>query len=65
MSDSDTHTKTQSRPNLSTEPGRKGLAENSATETQPAPNISTEHQKEGDARSPNDTLDRGQTDAGG
>ena len=56
----ETHTQTQPRPNLSTEPGAKGLAENSATETQPAPNISTEHQKQGDARSPSDTLDRGQ-----
>jgi hypothetical protein len=59
MSD-DTQTKTQSRPNLSTEPGEKGLAPNSATQTQERPNLSTEHQREGDARSPSDTLDRGQ-----
>lgn len=56
----DTHAQTQPRPNLSTEPGAKGFAENGATETQPAPNISTE----GDARSPSDTLDRGQTGPG-
>ena len=56
----DTQTETQPRPNLSTEPGHKGKAPNSATDTQAAPNISTEHQKEGDARSPSDTLDRGQ-----
>lgn len=61
MSNTDAHIETQPRPNLSTEPGRKGVAENSATETQPAPNLSTEHQKEGDARSPSDTLDRGQS----
>ena len=64
MSD-DTHTETQPRPNLSTEPGEKGLAPNTKTETQPAPNISTEHQQEGDARSPSDTLDRGQHDTPG
>ncbi|SDA11002.1 hypothetical protein [Sphingomonas sp. NFR15] len=57
----DTHTETQPRPNLSTEPGEKKTADNAATETQPAPNLSTEHQKEGDARSPSDTLDRGQS----
>lgn len=56
----DTHNQTQPSPNLSTEPGEKGRAPNAATETQPAPNLSTEHQKEGDARSPSDTLDRGQ-----
>ncbi len=56
----DAHTQTQPNPNLSTEPGEKGLAPNSATQTQPSPNISTEHQEEGDARSPSDTLDRGQ-----
>ena len=57
---SDKHTRTQSRPNLSTEPGEKRIAPNSATRTQDRPNISTEHQREGDARSPSDTLDRGQ-----
>lgn len=56
----DTRTETQPRPNLSTEPGFKPHAENEKTETQPRPNISTEHQREGDARSPSDTLDRGQ-----
>ncbi len=56
----DTTNDTQSRPNVSTEPGEKGIAENSATSTQPRPNLSTEHQREGDARSPSDTLDRGQ-----
>ena len=56
----DSKTETQPRPNLSTEPGEKALAPNSATQTQPSPNISTEHQREGDARSPSDTLDRGQ-----
>jgi hypothetical protein len=56
----DTHTETQPSPNLSTEPGEKKPADNARTETQPAPNLSTEHQKEGDARSPSDTLDRGQ-----
>ncbi|HEV7290421.1 hypothetical protein [Sphingomonas sp.] len=61
----DTHTKTQSSPNQSTEPGEKGLAPNSETQTQPSPNISTENQKEGDARSPSDTLDRGQQTEGG
>lgn len=61
----DTSTKTQPRPNLSSEPGKKSLAPNTATETQPAPNISTEHQREGDARSPSDTLDRGQNDTSG
>lgn len=59
----DTTNDTQPRPNQSTEPGAKGMAENSATETQPRPNISTEHQMEGDARSPSDTLDRGQDEA--
>ncbi|QDX25082.1 DUF72 domain-containing protein [Sphingomonas suaedae] len=54
------HTDTQPRPNLSAEPGEKDLAPNSRTETQPRPNITTEHQQEGDARSPSDTLDRGQ-----
>jgi hypothetical protein len=58
----DEKTETQPRPNLSTEPGHKNLASNSATETQPHPNLSTEHQQEGDARSPSDTLDRGQGD---
>ena len=33
------------------------------TRTQPAPNISTEHQDKGDARRPNDTLDRGRKPA--
>lgn len=61
---SDEHTETQPRPNLSTEPGKKGRAPNSATQTQPRPNISTEHQREGDARSPSDTLDRGQEETG-
>jgi len=56
----DGHHETQSSPNLSTEPGKKGKSPNTSTETQPAPNLSTEHQKEGDARSPSDTLDRGQ-----
>lgn len=56
----DTHTETQSRPNLSTEPGRKHPDPAGGTETQPHPNLSTEHQQEGDARSPSDTLDRGQ-----
>jgi hypothetical protein len=56
----DTTNDTQPRPNVSTEPGEKGMADNSATSTQPSPNISTEHQREGDARSPSDTLDRGQ-----
>ena len=60
----DTHTGTQSRPNLSTEPGAKGTSPNSGTQTQPRPNVSTEHQKEGDARSPSDTLDRGQGSEG-
>lgn len=32
------------------------------TTTQPAPNISTEHQEKGDARRPNDTLDKAQSD---
>jgi len=54
---------TQPRPNLSTEPGAKGIAANSATETQENPNLSTEHQQQGDARSPSDTLDRGQSEA--
>jgi hypothetical protein len=54
---------TQSRPNLSSEPGDKsGLA--GGTQQQPAPNLSTEHQREGDARFPSDTLDRGQPDDG-
>ncbi|KQS04001.1 hypothetical protein ASG11_06835 [Sphingomonas sp. Leaf357] len=44
----------------SLQPAPKGLAENSQTTTQPSPELSTEHQKEGDARSPSDTLDRGQ-----
>lgn len=59
----DTHTETQPSPNLSTEPGKKGMAENAATKTHSTPNISTEHQMEGDARSPSDTLDRGQDHA--
>lgn len=54
------HTETQPNPNISTEPGDKAAAEKPGTETQPNPNLSTEHQKEGDARSPSDTLDRGQ-----
>lgn len=58
-------TETQPRPNISTEPGKKNLAQNSATQTQDRPNISTEHQREGDARSPSDTLDRGQDQAPG
>jgi hypothetical protein len=53
-------TETQPNPNISTEPGHKQVAPDTATQTQPAPNISTEHQKEGDARKPSDTLDRGQ-----
>lgn len=61
---SDNQTKTQPRPNLSTEPREKRVAPNSRTETQQRPNLSTEHQKEGDARSPSDTLDRGQDDRG-
>ena len=56
----DRHTDTQPRPNISTEPGTKVDAENSNASTQPSPNLSTEHQKQGDARSPSDTLDRGQ-----
>ena len=56
----DEHTETQASPNISTEPGKKGPTPDAGTETQPSPNISTEHQKEGDARSPSDTLDRGQ-----
>lgn len=59
----DTINETQPRPNQSTEPGQKGMAENSATTTQPRPNLSTEHQQQGDARSPSDTLDRGQDEA--
>lgn len=58
----DEQTETQPRPNLSTEPGAKDIAPNSRTETQGRPNLSTEHQEEGDARSPSDTLDRGQED---
>lgn len=54
------HTETQPSPNLSTEPDAKPTADRPATETQPSPNLSTEHQKDGDARSPSDTLDRGQ-----
>lgn len=61
----DERTETQPRPNLSTEPGEKGVAPNNRTPTQPAPNLSTEHQREGDARSPSDTLDRGQDTPGG
>jgi hypothetical protein len=60
---SDEQTETQPRPNLSTEPRHKDLASNSPTETQATPNLSTEHQREGDARSPSDTLDRGQDDS--
>ena len=56
----DAHTETQPRPNLSTEPGEKKVAPNAATTTQDQPNLSTEHQREGDARSPSDTLDRGE-----
>ena len=56
----DAHTETQPRPNLSTEPGVKDEDPVGPTETQPRPNLSTEHQREGDARSPSDTLDRGQ-----
>lgn len=56
----DTHTETQPRPNLSTEPGHKAENPVGPTETQPSPNLSTEHQREGDARVPSDTLDRGQ-----
>jgi hypothetical protein len=59
MPDPDTHTHTQLRPNVSTEPGEKGDA--GGTSTQPRPNLSTEHQQEGDARHPSDTLDRGQS----
>ena len=51
--------------NLSSEPGHKGTAPKSTTEMERSPNISTEHQKEGDARSPSDTLDRGQDTPGG
>ncbi|AMK17375.1 MULTISPECIES: hypothetical protein [Sphingobium] len=61
----DEHTGTQPHPNLSTEPGRKELASNTRTQTQSDPNLSTEHQREGDARSPSDTLDRGQDTPGG
>lgn len=61
----DTHTETQPAANISTEPGEKGVAANSATTTQDRANLSTEHQKQGDARSPSDTLDRGQDTAGG
>lgn len=57
---SDEHTETRPQRNRSTEPGQKSLATNSATQTQDRPNLSTEHQREGDARSPSDTLDRGQ-----
>ena len=57
----DTRTETQPRPNLSTEPGVKDDNPVGGTETQSRPNLSTEHQKDGDARSPSDTLDRGQT----
>ena len=53
-------TETQPKPNISTEPGTKPTAYRPHTETQPSPNLSTEHQKDGDARSPSDTLDRGQ-----
>lgn len=56
----DETTKTQGQPNRSTEPGHKDHVSGEATETQPSPNLSTEHQKDGDARSPSDTLDRGQ-----
>jgi len=56
----DEQTETQPKPNISTEPGDKSATEKPGTETQPRPNLSTEHQKEGDARSPSDTLDRGQ-----
>ncbi len=59
MPDPDDQTRTQPRPNLSTEPGEKG--EQGGTSTQPRPNISTEHQREGDAAHPSDTLDRGQS----
>lgn len=62
---SEEQTETQPRPNLSTEPGKKGLAPDSATQMQPRPNLSTEHQREGDARRPSDTLDRGQDTPGG
>jgi hypothetical protein len=55
----DTHT----RPNLSTEPGRKDPAPTGGTQTQPRPNISTEHQQDGDARSPKASLDRGQSES--
>ncbi|MFD1786759.1 hypothetical protein ACFSC3_04150 [Sphingomonas floccifaciens] len=54
------HTDTQPKPNISTEPGHKPAADKPGTETQPSPNLSTEHQRDGDARSPSDTLDRGQ-----
>ncbi|HTG38276.1 hypothetical protein [Sphingomonas sp.] len=57
---SNEHTETQPDPNLSTEPGHKPVAPDTATKTQSTPNLSTEHQKEGDARKPSDTLDRGQ-----
>lgn len=60
---SDAHTETQSRPNLSTEPGPKDASQTGGTDTQPSPNISTENQQEGDAREPSDTLDRGQEDS--
>jgi hypothetical protein len=56
----DEQTDTQPQPNLSTDPGEKGPAPNSMTETQKRPNLSIEHQEEGDARSPSETLDRGQ-----
>ncbi len=61
----DANTRTPPSPNLSTEPGEKGVAPNSVTQTQSSPNISTENQKVGDARSPSDTLDRGQQPEGG
>lgn len=57
---SNARTQSQPRPNRSTEPVEKDMAPNSATQTQDRPNLSTEHQREGDARSPSDTLDRGQ-----
>ncbi|MEN3749137.1 hypothetical protein TPR58_18330 [Sphingomonas sp. HF-S3] len=57
----DRKTETQSRPNLSTEPGEKDRTPEGPTTTQERPNLSTEQQKEGDARSPSDTLDRGRT----
>jgi hypothetical protein len=46
---------------MAVDPARRAaMTDDTHNETQPSPNLSTEHQKEGDARSPSDTLDRGQ-----